>query len=111
MTRHWSGAPPAEDLLRLLLVLHLLAVERAARTAAAGLAVAPGDGAVAEHRVDTPGRRDRLLEGCGVDHRRRIEDAEVGIVAGLHLAALGEMEALGRVRRHAAHCVLQREEL
>ncbi len=78
---------------RLRFVLHLLAVEGAAGAAAAGLAVAPRDGAVAQHGVDAGGRHHRLLERRRVDHRRRIEDAEVSVIAGLHLAALGQVEA------------------
>ena len=71
----------------------------------------PRERAVADDRVDTLGRGDRLLERGRVDHRCRIEYAEVGIETRLHLAALGQMEALRRIRRHAAHRVFQREEL
>ncbi len=81
-----------------------------ARPLAGRLAVLPDRLAVDEDMGDARRRLHRLGEGGAVDHRLRIEDAEIGIGARRDDAAPLEPEPRRRDARHLAHRGFEIEE-
>src|SRR5712664_4686105 len=95
--------------------LSRLAVSRAseppARARARELALLEHDFSIHQHVLDAEGGLMRLLKGRAVDHRRWIEDRDIGVHARTHEAAVDEADALRRERRHLPHRELERHEL
>src|SRR2546422_8158498 len=85
--------------------------ESPARPGARDLALFQYHLSVDEHVFDSDGGLVRPLERRAIDHRRRIENRDVGVHARLHEATMSETDALGGERRHLPNRELEREQL
>src|SRR6058998_4211210 len=104
-----------ETISRPSVTLRRLAVSRTPQSAtgarARELALLQYHLPVHDHVLDADGGLVRLLERRAIDHRRRIEDGDVGVRARLDEPAIRQSHALRRERRHLAHRELEREQL
>src|SRR5215813_7871603 len=94
-----------------ILMRGALAQQHPSRQRSGRLPLRPHRLAVDGDPDDSLGELPRLLEGRAVDHRRRVEEHEVGLHPGRDLSAIREAHAARRQRRHLADRLLEREEL
>src|SRR3989442_5851815 len=104
-----------ETISRPSVTLRRLAVSRTPQSAtgarARELALLQYHLPVHDHVLDADGGLVRLLERRAIDHRRRIEDGDVGVHPRLDEPAIGEADAVRRERRPLSHRELEWQEL